>query len=254
MNASRATPRSIAPATQAAAAPPAVRVLCVDDHSIVFKGLKAGLQTERDIEVVGWRASADDLLKAVDQERATIVLIDVDMPGEGAFEAIEELHAERPSVRAIVLSAFTRDSYIDSAVAAGAWGYLSKNDEFEAIIDGIRRVARGEFAFGPAALERCEMVGGRLRPKSHGPHAPSNAPGATGPGATPVSRLSTLTQQEMQVMRLIATGASTREAASEIHRSEKRVEAIRTSILRKLGLNDRVELTRFAIREGIVEP
>lgn len=236
----------------AASARPAsatIRVLSVDDHSIVAKGLKAGLQTERDIEVVGWRATADDLVRAVDETRATVALIDVDMPGVTAFEAIEELHRERPGVRCVVLSAFTRDHYIDSAVAAGAWGYLSKNDEFDAIIEGVRRVARGEFAFGPAALARCEMVRGRLRPKSmrKGP-APTDAD-----VPAPVSRLSALTAQETHVLRLIAKGLSTREVAAEIHRSEKRVEAIRTSILKKLGLSDRVELTRFAIREGLVE-
>lgn len=236
------------PVAKQSAAP--IRALCVDDHSIVAKGLKAGLQTEKDIEVVGWRATADDLVKATDETRATIVLIDVDMPGVSAFEAIEELHRERPAVRCIVLSAFTRDHYIDSAVGAGAWGYLSKNDEFEAIIDSVRRVARGEFAFGPAALERCEMVRGRLRPKSLGK---AGAPASGAEAGAAVSRLSTLTAQETHVLRLIAKGLSTRDVAGEIHRSEKRVEAIRTSILKKLGLNDRVELTRFAIREGLVE-
>jgi DNA-binding NarL/FixJ family response regulator len=238
-----ATPIRRAITLNGGSAAPRRRILCVDDHAIVFKGLKAGLQTEEDLLCVGWRGDASDLISAVDETSATIVLIDVDMPGVSAFEAIEDLHRARPDVRAIVLSAFTRDHYIDSALAAGAWGYLSKSDDFEAIIAAIRRVAGGEFAFGPAALARCEMVEGRLRLKS--------APQGAAPG---VSRLSALTAQEVQVLRLIATGASTREIASAIHRSEKRVEAIRTNILKKLDLEDRVELTRFAIREGLVEP
>lgn len=224
-----------------------VRILSVDDHQVVFNGLKAGLGTEPDLQVVGWRRSADDLLASVDAENADIVLIDIDMPGPDAFAAIEELRRLRPTTRAIVLSAFTRDNYIDSAITAGAWGYLSKNDDFEGLIDGVRRVARGEFAFSQAALQRCEFVNGRLRPKRIADDARADADGGA-------SRLNTLTTQEMQVLRLIARGSSTREVAQAIHRSEKRVEAIRTSILRKLGCSDRVELTRYAIREGLVEP
>lgn len=238
--------------TQTVKSPPRhVRILCVDDHAVVYNGLRAGLAMEQDLEIVGWRKTADDLVEATDAERADIVLVDVDMPGRDAFAAIEELRRARPAARAIVLSAFTRDNYIDAAINAGAWGYLSKNDDFEEIIDGVRRVARGEFAFSPAALQRCEFVNGRLRPKR------TSAAAATGPDGTDVaaaSRLNTLTQQEMQVLRLIARGSSTREVAAAIHRSEKRVEAIRTSILRKLGCSDRVELTRYAIREGLVEP
>ena len=225
-----------------------IRILCVDDHAVVYNGLKAGLGTETDMTIVGWRKSADDLPAAVEADNADIVLIDIDMPGPDVFAAIEDLRRSKPATRAIVLSAFTRDNYIDSAITAGAWGYLSKNDDFDAIIDGVRKVARGEFVFSPAALQRCEFVNGRLRHKRAASTASADS------GETAASRLNTLTQQEMQVLRLIARGSSTREVAESIHRSEKRVEAIRTSILRKLGCSDRVELTRYAIREGLVEP
>ncbi|MGD9693224.1 MAG: response regulator [Phycisphaerales bacterium] len=220
-----------------------IRILCVDDHAVVAKGLRAAFETEGDLEIVAWRPSADGLLEAVDEHRPDVVIIDVDMPGPVAFDAIEELGRLRPAPegpRCLVLSAFTRDTYIDAAISAGAWGYLSKNDELEAIFEGVRRAHRGEFAFSPAALERCEVVGGRLRLKV------KEEAGA--------SRLNALTDQEMQVLRLIARGASTKEVAGAIYRSEKRVEAVRTSIMKKLGCHDRVELTRYAIREGIVEP
>lgn len=219
-----------------------IRILCVDDHAVVVKGLRAAFETEGDLEIVGWLSSAEGLVEAVDAHRPDVVIMDVDMPGPVAFDAIEELGRLRPppeGPRCLVLSAFTRDTYIDAAISAGAWGYVSKNDEFEAIFEGVRRAHRGEFAFSPAALERCEVSGGRLRLKAR-----------EDAGA---SRLNALTDQEMQVLRLIARGASTKEVAGAIYRSEKRVEAIRTSIMKKLGCHDRVELTRYAIREGIVE-
>jgi len=211
------------------------RILCVDDHTVVYEGLKAGMRAEPDMECVGRLETAEGLVEKVDEVKAGVVLMDIDMPGPDSFGAMRQLLELRYGVRVLVLSGHVRDTYIDAAVAAGAAGYISKNSEFERIIDAIRRVARGEFVFAPEVLERCRMTKGRLELKEK------------------PSRLSELSARDVQVVRMIAQGASTAEIAKAIHRSEKRVEAIRTEIMRKTGCSDRVELTRYAIREGLAD-
>ncbi|MEC9374376.1 MAG: response regulator transcription factor, partial [Planctomycetota bacterium] len=170
------------------------RILCVDDHAIVARGLKASIDLEPDLEWAGHESAADDLVGAVDRAKADIVLLDVDMPGADSFKELESLSELRPSIRALMLSAFIRDTYIDAALAAGAWGYVSKSEEFEVILDAVRRIALGAFVFPDDVLQRCEVVDGRLRPKQSS---------ATSSAA--------LTPREVQVLRMIAQGMSTKD-------------------------------------------
>ncbi len=214
-----------------------VRILCIDDHAVVAHGLKASLGIEKDMEWAGWHETADDLVGKFDTAQADIVLMDVDLPGADPFKELESLHELRPEARSIILSAFDRVAYVDAAIAAGAWGYITKSEEFERILGGIRRVAAGEFVFPREVMARCRLVNGRLRSRA---------------GAS--ARFDGLTPREVQVLRMIAQGMSTKDIAAEIHRSVKRVESIRTTIMRKVGVDDRLELARYAIREGLVEP
>jgi DNA-binding NarL/FixJ family response regulator len=213
------------------------KVLCVDDHAFVAEGLKSRLSMESDLEVVGRLPSADHLVTEVQRNGADIVLLDIDMPGPDPFGAMEDLHRQLPHIRTIMLTAYVRDHYIDAAVKAGAWGYLSKSDAPETIVQAIRKVARGEFAFGPEVLERCQLTRGPRGKRS----------------ATPTSRLEALTPREQEILRMIGKGMSRSQIAGAIFRSPKTVDAHRTSIMEKLDIHDRVELARFAIREGLVE-
>lgn len=213
-----------------------IRILCVDDHAFVVEGLAARLEVESDLELVGRLESADDLVDEVIRTGADIVLLDLEMPGADPFQAIEELRRQRPNTRAIVLSAFVRDHYIDAAYRAGAWGYLSKSDAPETVIDGIRSVARGEAAHSPQVIERS-------RPAGRG-EAPEPGTG---------SRLNLLTPREQQILRMIARGMSRTAIAEELCRSPMTVDNHRKSIMKKLGINDRAELVRYAIAEGLVE-
>ncbi|HYE02648.1 MAG TPA: response regulator transcription factor [Phycisphaerales bacterium] len=213
------------------------KVLCVDDHAFVAEGLKSRLAIENDLEVVGRLPSAEHLVSEVQKVGAEIVLLDIDMPGPDPFGAMEDLHRQLPHVRTIMLTAYVRDHYIDAAVKAGAWGYLSKSDAPETIVTAIRKVARGEFAFGPEVLERCQLTRGPRGKRS----------------ATPTSRLESLTPREQEILRMIGKGMSRSQIAAAIFRSPKTVDAHRTSIMEKLDIHDRVELARFAIREGLVE-
>lgn len=214
------------------------RILCVDDHAFLVEGLRARFALEPDLECVGWLSSAENLLQEIKRNPADVVLLDIEMPGPDPFEAMRELQRRFPDVRTIVLSAYVRDHYFEAAAEAGAWGYLSKGDDPDSIVAGIRKVARGEFALSPEVEERCGL-----------PH-----PARGRRGEKPASRLSTLTPREQQILRMIGKGMSRAAIARKLHRSPKTVDAHQTSIMEKLGIHDRVELVRYTIREGLVEP
>lgn len=236
-----------------------IRVLSVDDHVFLADGLRARLSLEPDMELVGHVSSAAGLVDQVIATDSQVVLLDIEMPsGPDPFEAVVELRRKRPNVRTIVLSAFIRDRYIDATVKAGAWGYLSKGDDPASIIGAIRDVVAGKFTFGPAVLERCRQLGqGGQRTEA----IDQLEPGPTDSGAAepkPVaanglSRLSSLTARELQILRMIGKGMSRTDIAKVIYRSPKTVDAHRAALMEKLGIHDRVELARYAIREGLVE-
>jgi len=220
------------------APPGVVGIIVVDDHEIVRQGVRARLELEDDMTVLAECENADDLLQVCEREKPQIVLMDIDMPGSDPFTIVTDLRRMLPETRVIILSAYMRDRYVDAAVQSGAWGFLSKSESFDEIVKGIRRVMSGDLAFAPSVLERFEMVNGQLQPRSGSSTSPINS----------------LTPRELEVMRLIAKGLSTKEIAGVLHRSPKTIDAHRTSLMRKLDIDDRVELTRYAIREGIVEP
>ena len=213
-----------------------LRVLCVDDHAFLAEGMKSRLSIEADMEIVGWLESAEGLSEEVRQRQADIVLMDIEMPGPDVFEVLADLCQSNPQVRTIMLSAYVRDHYIDAAAKAGAWGYLSKSDTPDSVVDAIRKVVADEFAFGPKVLERCQPDTGASEQQDR-----------------PTSRLEELTTRETQILRLIGKGMSRVEIASAIHRSPKTVDNHRAAIMRKLAIHDRVELARYALREGLTE-
>jgi two-component system response regulator NreC len=201
-----------------------IRVLCVDDHAFLVDGLRARLEVEPDMEFAGRLETADDLVSHAREKDVDIVLLDIEMPGADVFEAIYELRHQCPDVRTILLSAHARDSYLEAAFKAGAWGYLTKSDDPDEVILGIRRVLAGDSVVSPAL----QMRQGR-------------------------SKLSRLTEREKQILRMIANGLSRTEIAEALCRSPMTIDNHRKSILKKLGIHDRVELVRYAIAEGLGE-
>jgi DNA-binding NarL/FixJ family response regulator len=217
-----------------------IRVLSVDDHAFLVEGLRTRLDIEKDIELVGHLETAEGLVDEVRRTGADIVLIDIEMPGPDTFEALDDLRRRSPDTRAILLSAYLRDHYIDAAYQAGAWGYLLKSDSPEDVVDGIRNVFRGELAFSP-----------RIRERSTPPPGAGKGGTASRPGGVR-SKLGLLTTREQQILRMIAKGMSRIEIADEICRSPMTVDNHRKSIMKKLEINDRAELVRYAISEGLV--
>jgi DNA-binding NarL/FixJ family response regulator len=125
----------------------AIRVLCVDDNVMVADAIEGLLGSAGGFEWVGHFCSADNLLDAVQRRCPDVVLLDIDMPGKNAFEAVMELREHCPTSRVLMLSALVRRDLVDRAVDAGAWGYISKRDG-GAIVNAVRRVAEGEFVIG----------------------------------------------------------------------------------------------------------
>lgn len=247
----KATPKhSRAPVAETPTAA-GVRVLCVDDHAVLVEGLKAQFAIDGRITVVGRLASAERLLEEVARLKPDVVLLDIEMPGPDVFEMADRMRHMHPNLRFVFLSAHIRDGYLAAAYKCGAWGYFAKGDELEDIVAGIKELARsagGTFVMGPKVRQRCDQAAaGSAASKP----VPLNArPTRDTPVAVP---LESLTSREIEVLRLIGKGLSRVEIAKELSRSAKTIDGHQERMMKKLGLDSRAELMRFAIREGLAE-
>ncbi len=211
-------------------------ILLVDDHVMVRQMLENRLANEPDLQVVGAVGSAEDAVTEAIKQRPDIILMDIDMPGMICFEATTTIQSRCPEVRVIFLSAFFNDRYIEEALDVRAWGYITKSESQDTVVEAIRKVASGVAYFSPEVQERIifDTAGVRLAHQGR-------------------SRVSTLTEREMQVLRYLARGMSKKQVAQTMHISANTVNRHTTSLMDKLDIHDRVELARFAIREGLAE-
>jgi DNA-binding NarL/FixJ family response regulator len=217
-------------------------VVVADDHVLVADMLKDRIGREAQLEVVAVASDADRALDAVATFRPCVLLTDVDMPGRNPFEAARAARVISPLTAVLFLSSHLHDTYISQAVSAGARGYVLKTKPPKEIIEAICAVGKGGMAFSPEVLERLAIDnhGVRLLPKADGGH-----------GAT---RLSTLSDRELEVLRYLAEGLAKKQVAEQMHLSVKTIQNHADRLMQKLAIHDRVELARFAIREGITKP
>lgn len=214
-----------------------IRVLVVDDHDMVRTMLRDRLESEPEISVVGGASTAEDAVSAALELKPDIVLMDIDMPGMSCFEAAKLIGQRCPNIRTIFLSAFVQDRYIEEAMQAGAWGYVAKTQPAEILITAIRNVASGAAYFSPEIQAR--VIVGK---------------DGQSLGEATSSRMSTLTPRELEVLRYLALGMSKKEVAQTVHISVNTVNRHTSSLMNKLNIHDRVQLSRFAIREGLAKP
>jgi DNA-binding NarL/FixJ family response regulator len=211
-----------------------IRVLVVDDQSMVRAGFRMLLAQEPDLEVV---AEAADGLEAVDKAARfspTVVLMDIRMPELDGLQATRRILAADPAARILILTTFDLDEYIYEALRAGASGFVLKDDPPEQLIAAIRTVAAGDALLSPAVTKRVIGQFARLqRPE-------------------PPKGLDELTAREVEVFRLIADGRSNAEIAQELHISETTVKTHVTHVLQKLDLRDRVQAVVLAHQAGLV--
>lgn len=210
------------------------RILLADDHAMVREGLKALLDAQPDFQVVAEAADGADAVAAALAQDIDLAILDVSMPRLTGIQAARRLAEHRPDVRTLILSMHDNEQFFFEALRAGASGYVLKTAAHADLIAACRMTLRGEpflYPRGVAALIR-EFL-------------------ERGPGAVEQDPLSA---RESEIVKLIAEGHSGRSIAELLHISDKTVERHRSNILEKLGLKDRVALTRYAIRRGLVDP
>jgi NarL family two-component system response regulator LiaR len=208
-----------------------IRVLIVDDHAIVRKGIKALLSTEPDLQVIGEATNGVEAVSQAEALRPDVVLMDLVMPKMDGIEATRNITALPGKVRVLVLTSFAADDKVFPAIKAGALGYLLKDSSPDELVRAIHQVHRGEPSLEPAIASKV------LYELAHPPKAQLTA--------------DPLTERELEVLRLIARGRSNREIAAELVITEMTVRAHVSNILGKLHLASRTQAALFALREGL---
>jgi DNA-binding NarL/FixJ family response regulator len=214
-----------------------VRILLADDHVLVRQALADRLDLEDNFQIVGVAQDASQAIDLAMELQPDILLMDIDMPNLNCFDASTRIMSLVKSIRIIFLSAFVYDHYIDSALAVGAKGYLSKSDSIQTVIEAINQVMDGNVYFSEQVKDRLVI---------------DKKPAAD--SSKTKTRLSSLSPRELEVLAYIAQGKSTKQIATVMNISAKTVESHTTKLMTKLDLHNRVELTRFAIREQISKP
>jgi NarL family two-component system response regulator LiaR len=209
----------------------AIRVLIVDDHAIVRKGIRALLATERDIQVIGEASDGTEALEQAQALHPDVILMDLVMPKLDGIEATRQITANQPGVRILVLTSFAADDKVFPAIKAGALGYLLKDTGPDALVHAIHQVHRGEPTLEPSIARKV------LSELSQ-------------PPKTPLSP-NPLTEREVSVLRLVAQGQSNKEIAEQLVIAEMTVRTHVSNILSKLHLASRTQAALYALREGL---
>ena len=211
-----------------------IRVLVVDDHTIVRDGICALLALAGDIEVVGEAANGSEALKKVRELTPDVVLMDITMPIMGGLEATRRICKEFPRTRVLVLTQYDDKEYVFPVIEAGACGFISKLAASSELTSGIRSVYHGDSYLSPSVttflIEEYRHGGGRV---SHDPY-------------------DQLTARERDVLKLVAEGYTTEQIADTLVVSRKTVEGHKTNLMAKLGVHNRIELVKYALRKGII--
>jgi DNA-binding NarL/FixJ family response regulator len=210
-----------------------VRVLIADDHGIVRSGLRLLLERQPDIEVIGEAADGAEARELAVRERPDLAILDVRMPKLTGLQVTREIKRQAPEVSVLILSMHDDERYLFEALKAGASGYVLKTQADTDLLEAVRAVQRGEPFLSPGAQQA--LIKDVLER-------------GTDEGEED------LTPREEEIVKLVAEAHTTREIAEILHLSEKTVENHRGNAMRKLGMRDRVELVRYAIRRGLIEP
>lgn len=215
-----------------------IRVVLVDDHAVVREGLKVLLQSEADIEVVGEADSGEQALEVVAGTGPQVVVMDLRLQSMSGVEATSALRQSFPGIKVIILSMYDEEDMVISALRAGASGYVLKKAGVEDLVKAIRLATRDGAYLDPTIARQ---VVERLQKE-----------GADG-GHGRVDRGVDLTAREKEILRLVAGGLTNAEIARGLYISIKTVQAHRANLMQKLGLHDRVDLVKYAIKRGLVK-
>jgi len=207
-----------------------IRILIVDDHSVVRQGLRMFLNLEDDFEIVGEAGNGAEALEKVAALQPDVVLMDLVMPVMDGVTATEKIRQAHPDTEVIALTSVLEDTSVVNAVRAGAIGYLLKDTEADELRKAIKAAAAGQVQLSPKAAER-------LIREIRAPESPEK-----------------LTERETEVLRLLARGKANKEIASELHISETTVKTHVSNIMMKLEVSSRTQAALYAVRIGLVSP
>ena len=213
------------------------RLLIVDDHEMVAHALARSLEATPEIRITGVATTADEAIRMAEDIQPEIALIDVHMPGKGGFEIADEVTRRQANCALLFMSGAYSPLSLHRALSLNCAGFILKGDSISQLSSMVSRAARGERVFSRHLEDQLENdpQTGELRCRTR-------------------SELMSLTSRQLEVLRLLAKGLSVREVAHEMHLSEKAVDSQKYRIMKRLNVHDRVELSRLAIREGLVEP
>ena len=231
--------RDAAPVTrarQSRAGTPRIRVLVVDDHTLLRQALRVMLDAQDGIEVVGEATNGRDAVDATETQRPDVVLMDMVMPGLNGIEATRQITKRAPSARVLILTAYLEDERLLQALRAGASGYVVKKSDMEELLLAIQSVHRGNTYFSAAVSD--EIAVNEVLIQAKQPEAKAG--------------YDLLTIREREVLQLIAEGLSNQGIADELFISVKTVEAHKAHIMNKLNARNRTDLIRYAIKRGLV--
>jgi len=212
------------------------RILLADDHALVRRGLRLILDAEPDLVVVAEAADGEQAIAAAVEGEVDLAILDIAMPHLTGIQATREISRRSPGIRILILSMYDNEQYFFEALKAGASGYVLKSVADQDLIEACRAAMRGESFLYPGAITA--LIRDYLQRDRQGDRLPA----------------SILTPREEQITKLIAEGNSAREIAEALTISAKTVDRHRANILQKLGMRDRLDLTRYAIRTGLIEP
>jgi len=212
-----------------------IRILLVDDHTILRDGLRTLLESEPELKVIGEAEEGRQAVTLACQQEPDVVLMDISMPLLNGLEATRQIKRQCPKVKVLILSMYDNEEYIRQALEAGAMGYILKDAAARELIGAIRDVHRGEAVLSPAVTRL--VIEDYLR----------------WGGIRPAEEADGLSPREREVLQLIAEGHTNKQIAEILNISIKTVQAHRTSLMQKLDLHDRGELIKYAIQKKIIE-
>ncbi|WP_136797248.1 response regulator [Desulfosediminicola ganghwensis] len=214
-----------------------ITILIVDDHAIVRDGMRQLIASQQDMKLVGEAYDGPEALRQVRAITPDVVLLDIAMPGMTGLETIGLIKNANPDIKIVILSMHSKESYVHQALSAGALGYVLKASPSTDILNAIRAAGKNEYFL--SSKIRAGVIDAYLQSKQ----------------STPAVRgYDLLTEREQQVFRMVVEGNTTKEIADLLCVSGKTIEKHRTSVTTKLGVHGRLELLKYAIRIGVVDP
>lgn len=212
-----------------------IRIVLCDDHQIIREGLRALLEKQPDMSVVGEAINGLGAIKLVTEKKPDIVVLDIAMPDMNGIAAARRIFADHPKVKVLALSMHSDHHFVTEMLEAGASGYMLKDSAFGELTNAIRMIISGGLFISP------HIAGNVLDEFAR----------RSKPGRAPVRHVSELSQREKEILQLISEGHSTKEVASKLGVSVKTVETHRQHIMQKVGAHNVAALTKYAVREGI---